>query len=380
MKRKICVVTGTRAEYGLLNPVIRAIKKNPNLRLDLVVSGMHLLREFGSSFKEIKKDGFKINAIVQMKSNEDTGAGMAISISKGIAGMVKAFKKINPTIVLILGDRTEVLAAAIAAAYMNIPIAHIHGGDKTKAGLDESVRHAITKLAYLHFVASPTSAKRVLRMGEERERIFVVGAPGLDNILNQKLLTINQLKEQFPIDDKGYIILLQHSVTTQPQLADKQIIETLKAITELRVNTIAIYPNSDAGGKSIIQILKNYKNPFIRLYTNIDNKTFLSLMKYSLAVVGNSSSGIIETSALKIPAINIGTRQEGREKSKNVIDVDYDKEQIKEAIKYALNPKFKKSLNSMTSPYGNGNSSIRIAAILANIPITNRLIQKTITY
>ena len=278
MKRKICVVTGTRAEYGLLKPILKEMLNHSTLNLSLVVAGMHLSKEFGYSLREIKKDGFKISSIVKMNVKDDTGAGMAVSISKGIVGMVQAFKKIQPTIVLILGDRTEVLAAAIAAAYMNIPIAHIHGGDKSKAGLDESVRHAITKLAYVHFAATKKSARRIIKMGEEKRRVFVVGAPGLDNIINQQLYSLNELKQRFKIDDKGYILLLQHSVTTQSDKPQRQIIETMNAITELKVNTIIIYPNSDAGSKQITKVLQQYKNDhLIQLYKNLDNKTLKQL-------------------------------------------------------------------------------------------------------
>lgn len=375
--RKICVVTGTRAEYGLLKPVLKAIKNHPKLKLQLLVAGMHLSKKFGYTINEIKNDGFKIDGEVPMHPVQDTGQHMAKAVGEGIQRMAHKLAILNPDILVILGDRTEVLAATIAAAYMNVPIAHIHGGDKTKAGLDESVRHAITKLAYIHFATTKKSAERIIKMGEDKWRVFVVGSPGLNNIKKQKIYPTKEFFKKFWLA-QPYIVLLQHPITTQIELASHQIKETLKAIKSLHIFTVVVYPNSDAGGQQIINELIKFKNdPQFKIFKNLKDKEFYSLIAHSSALVGNSSCGIIESPYFGIPVVNIGIRQKGRERANNIIDVPHNSSRIKEAIKKAVRHG---SYFDLYNPYSLPNTDKKIASILAHIPIKQELIQKTITY
>ena len=381
--RNVVVVTGTRAEYGIFQPVLRAIEKKPELKLLLVASGMHLSREFGYTCNEIKRDGFRIDAKVPMLLPGDTLAAMAESVGRGIIGMSRAWQRLRPEIIMVLGDRVEPLAAAIAGAYMNIPVAHIHGGDSSKGGLDESARHAITKFAHIHFPATKLSAERIIKLGEDDWRVHTVGSPAIDTILNEPLPSGQALAEQFELDlSQPLILLVQHPVTTQVPEAAAQMRETLSAISELGYPTLIIYPNSDAGGRSMIAVIKQYEGyPFIKIIINLPRKQYLSLMKVASVLVGNSSSAIIDAPSLGLPAVNIGIRQKGRERGNNVIDVGHDKQEIIRAIKQCLADKhFLDEVKERVNPYGDGRASQRIADILAGLEITPQLLQKKITY
>ena len=383
MARKICVVTGTRAEYGILKPVMDAIKKSPTLELSVIVTGMHLAQQFGYTLREIEEDGFRIDAKVDMLLSGDTGTAMAKSIGNGIISIAQALDIIKSDIILILGDRTEPFAAAIAGAYMNIPIAHIHGGDSAKAGLDEYARHAITKLAHIHFPATENSAERIIKMGEDQSNVFVVGAPGLDSILNEKLIEPEKIAKIYNLDlSEPILLVMQHPVTTEVEDAPDQIRETLEAISELKHQTILIYPNADAGGRKMIEVIKKYeKYLFITIFKSIPHVEYLSLMKITSVMVGNSSSGIIEAPSFGLPVVNIGSRQEGRQRAENVIDVGYNKEEIKAAIKKALyDEDFKRKVKNCKSPYGDGKAGVRIADILSKIKTDKNLLQKRLTY
>jgi len=379
-KRKILYISGTRADYGLMKSVLREIEQNPKLNLEIIVTGMHLMKEFGITLREIEKDGFKIHKI-NVIYEEDNKESMANFIGKFIQLLTKKIKKIKPDIILLLGDRGEMLAGAIVGAYLTIPVAHLHGGEITST-VDEFSRHAITKLAHIHFPATKKSAERIIKMGEEPWRVHVVGAPGLDTILNSKLLSRDEIGKKFPIKSKEpFILLIQHPVTTEIEEAGKQMEETMKAIKELKINTIVIYPNSDAGGRKIIKVIKKYSNEkFIHSYKSINHLDYLSLMKHAAVMVGNSSSGIIEAPSFKLPVVNIGIRQEGRERANNIIDVPYNKEKIKKAIKIALSKEFKVKLKKCKNPYGDGKTGKRVANILAKIKIDKKLLQKRLSY
>jgi GDP/UDP-N,N'-diacetylbacillosamine 2-epimerase (hydrolysing) len=380
--RKVAVVTGTRAEYGILKPVLRAIKSHPHLNLILIVTGMHLSKEFGYTVKEIMKDGFKIDAKVEMLHKEDTGAAMAKSIGKCIIKMTDVLEETKPDVLVLLGDRAEMLAGAVAAAYTGIPIAHLHGGE-TSGSIDDSVRHAITKLAHIHFPATRKSAERIIKMGEDPSRVFVVGAPALDTIINEKLPEPSEISKRYGIDlSKPLLLVLQHPVVTEYEDAANQMKETLDAIVELKHQTILIYPNADAGGRNMIKVIKKYeKYPFIKSFKSLPYRDYLGLMKIAGVLIGNSSSGIIEAPSFHLPVVNIGTRQAGRERSTNVIDVGYDKEEIINAVNKALyDSSFRKKVASCKNPYGDGKASQRIARILANIKIAPSLLQKKINY
>ena len=380
MKRKVCVVTGTRAEYGLLKPVMEAVSQHPNLDLQLIVAGMHLSKEFGYTKNEIERDGFKIYEEVSMHPAKDSGKYMAKAIGNGIKRMTDKLDILNPDILVILGDRIEALAAAIAAAYMNIPIAHIHGGDKSRAGLDESIRHSLTKLAYIHLTATRKSAQRILKMGEDKWRIFVVGSPGINNIKKQRLLNCLLIHQRFgidPVTDK-YLVLLQHSVTTQSDEAASQIKKTIQAIKKSKLKTVIIYPNSDAGGRDIIKEISKLRTDLqFTIFKNLNNQEFYSLIAHASALVGNSSCGIIEAPYFGIPFVNIGIRQEGRERAGNVIDVPHDSNSIYKAIMRAVS---QGHFLRLKNPYSIKDTDKKIANILSKIPLRKDLIQKTITY
>ena len=381
MKRKILYITGTRADYGLMRSVLKEIKKHPELELEIVATGMHLMEEFGMTINEIKKDGFKIHEIDAVYEN-DNKESMVNFIGKFIQLLTKKAREIKPDIILLLGDRGEMLAGAIVGAYLTIPVAHLHGGEITST-VDEFSRHAITKLAHIHFPATENSAERIIKMGEDPSNVFVVGAPGLDSILNENLIEPTKLSEKYNLDlSKPILLLVQHPVTTEVEDAPTQIRETLEAISELRYQTILIYPNADAGGRKMIEVIKGYeKYPFIKSFKSIPHKEYLSLMRIASVLAGNSSSGIIEAPSFGLPVVNIGSRQEGRQRAENVIDVDYDKVQIKAAIKKALyDEDFKRKAGNCKNPYGDGKASIRIADILSKIKMDKRLLQKRLTY
>jgi len=383
-KRKIAILTGSRAEYGLLHPVIKSIKDNPELRLSIIVTGMHLSKEYGFTINEIRKDGFKIDASVDMLLSNDSGEAVAKSIGIGIIGIAQALKQIRPDLLLLLGDRGEPLAGAIAALYLNIPIAHIHGGDTMTGGvIDSSIRHAITKLTHLHFPATEESAERIRKMGEESWRIHTVGAPGLDTILNTELIPEEKLVKKFSLrPGEPLLLAVQHPITTQPENAAREMQITMEALCELKIQTILIYPNSDSGGRSMIEVIKAYEHlPFMHIFKSLPHIEYISLMNIADALVGNSSSGIIEAPSFHLPVVNIGIRQEGRQRASNVIDVTYEKTKIIEAIRTALyDEKFKQEVNKCVNPYGDGKAGIRIAEVLAGIEINQELLQKKITY
>ncbi len=378
MTRKVAVLTGTRAEYGILRPILRRINDHPDLELYLIVTGMHLSDEFGYTVAEIEKDNFNVYARLNTLNKDDTGAGMSRYIGSTILKLSGIFEDLKPDMLLLLGDRGEMLAGAIVAACMNILIAHIHGGE-TSGSVDEGFRHAISKLAHLHFVATEDSKQKLISMGEDPSRIFVVGAPGLDDIFKE-LIPPQELSIKYQLDiSKPIILLVQHPVVTEAEEAPDQIRETLEAIAELKFQTIVIYPNADAGGRRMIEIIKEYegKYPFIRAYKSLPRRDYLSLMSIATVMVGNSSSGIIEAPSFGLPVINIGTRQKGRLRAGNVIDVGYNKEEIKRAIIKAIYDKdFRNKVKTIKNPWGDGKASERIVSVLASIKIDKNLLQK----
>jgi len=359
------------------------VDAHPDLTLSLVVTGMHLSHEFGYTVQEIEKDGLPIDARVDMLLSSDTPGAMATSVGLGIIGMTQAWEQLKPDIILVLGDRVEPLSSTIAAAYMNIPVAHIHGGDSAKGGLDESARHAITKFAHIHFPATRTSAERIIGMGEDEWRVHVVGSPALDTIINEPLLSSTALIEKFGLDlSRPLVLAVQHPVTTQVDDAPEQIRETLEAIVEMGHPTVLIYPNSDAGGRSMIEVIKRYEShSLIKTFRSLPRREYLSLMKVASIMVGNSSSALIDAPSFGLPAVNTGIRQEGRERGKNVIDVPHSKKEIMKAVGMALTGKeFLAEVKKCQNPYGDGKTGPRIAEILSRIAITPQLFQKKISY
>lgn len=380
-RRKILYITGTRADYGLMKPVLRAIEKHSKLELKIVVTGMHLMDEFGMTINEIKKDEFKIHEI-DATYEKDNKESMANFIGKFTQLLTKKVKDINPDIILLLGDRGEMLAGAIVGAYLTIPVAHIHGGDITST-IDEPVRHAITKFVHIHFPATKESANRIIKMGEEPWRVHAVGSPAIDSILYEKTIPPEDIGKKFNLDLKTPIILhVQHPTTINAENAPDEIRETLEAIVELKHQTILIYPNADAGGRRMIKVIKEYEDyPFIKTFESIPHKEYLSLMKIASVMVGNSSSGIIEAPSFGLPVVNIGIRQRGRQRGDNVINVGYNRKKIKIVIENTIrDEKFLEKVKKCKNPYGDGKTSERIVKILSEIELTPKLLQKRIIY
>lgn len=384
-ERKICVATGTRAEYGLLYPAMKAIERHPKLKLSVIATGMHLMPEFGFTVKEIETDGFKIDARVQMHLREDTSVAMAKSLGKGVVGMAGALEEIKPEILVVIADRGEALAAAVAGAHMNIPVAHIHGGDVTAGGcIDEPIRHAITRFAHIHFPATKKSAERITKMGEEPWRVHVVGPLGIYAMVKNDFIPKAELCKKLKLNPDNQILLtIQHPVTTQVEKASEQMEETMKALVELGEQAVVIYPNADAGGRRIIKVIEKYRKfPKFRIFKTLPYLTFVSLMRISSVMVGNSSSAIVEAPLFGLPAVNVGIRQEGRERGANVIDATHDKNEIVKAVKKALfDAEFRKMIKEAPNPFKiERRGGEKIADILAKIKIDDKLFQKRLTY
>lgn len=391
-KRKIAIFTGNRAEYGLLSPIIQAIAKHPKLDCRLLVSGAHLDENFGYTKTEIEKDGFTVSAEIKLSMGDDTLFGTAHAIATGILSLIKVLRKIKPDILVVYADRFEGFSAMIAGTQMNIPTAHIEGGDLTQGGaLDDSVRHAMTKLAHLHFTTNKQASERIAKMGEELWRIHTVGMSTIDMIKEGNYAGVEDIRKNFGITKQSPVIIFtQHSVTTEVEKVRKQIIPGLKAMRYFAENGCRIvltYPNNDAGSRDIIteiEKLRNHKN--IQIHKNLGRyfyHGFLNLCgKEGIgACVGNSSSGIKESPAFGCPAVNIGTRQNGRLRADNVVDVDYDTQEIISAVKKALYDKaFRRKCGTCENPYGQGNTGPAVADILAGIEINKKLLQKKMTY
>ncbi|MCL2687828.1 MAG: UDP-N-acetylglucosamine 2-epimerase [Methanobrevibacter sp.] len=377
--RKILYITGTRADYGLMRKCLSKIDNSPNLDLEIAVCGMHLMEEFGCSVNEIKEDGFKIN-ILDVVFENDNKFSMAKFLGEFIVLLTEKIKDINPDIILLLGDRAEMLGGAIVGTYLNIPTAHLHGGEVSST-VDEYARHAITKLSNIHLVSSKLSKKRVISMGENPENVYLVGAPGLDEVVGEKLISSKIIAEKYDLDlSKPLMIAIQHPVSLELEESKKQILETLKAIEDLKYQTILIYPNADAGGRAMIEAIEKYKNKsnmgFLYTFKNIEHGDFLSLMNIADVMIGNSSSGIFEALYFNLPVVNIGSRQDGRERGKNIVDVEYDSLKIKGAINKAMSANFKESFIDSDKPYGDGNACEKIVEILANIKLNDDLLKK----
>lgn len=380
--RRVCVVTGTRAEYGLLKPVMEEIR-NSGFQLRLIVAGMHLSHEFGSSYRLIERDEFDIDARVDMLLSGDNHASMAKSIGIGIYGMAQALETVDPDLVLVLGDRVEAFAGAISGAALNRIVAHVHGGEVTRGGLDESMRHAISKIAHVHFVATPGSRERLLRMGEHPDTVHHVGAPGLDTLLRTEWINLPALAGElgFPLATP-YLLIVQHPVTTDADSAEYQMTETLEAAKITGMQTVVFYPNSDTGGRRMIDVIESYRTEsWLQIAKNLPRHIYLNLLKHAALLIGNSSSGIIEAPSLGVAVINVGTRQSGRERSANVLDVSPDRNEIRAAIHRALHDEtFRAAVRNCTNPYGDGKASERIVSVLRTLSRSPWVLQKQLAY
>jgi GDP/UDP-N,N'-diacetylbacillosamine 2-epimerase (hydrolysing) len=368
MKRKICVVSGSRADYGLLRWVMQGIKDDPNLTLQVIVTGMHLSPTFGLTYKEIETDGLYIDYKIETLNSLDTPIDIAEAIAKGIAGCAKAFDKLKPDLIIVLGDRFEIFAAASAALVARIPIAHIHGGETTVGAFDEAIRHSISKMSLLHFVAAEEYRNRVIQIGENPNNVHLVGGLGVDAINKISLFPKRELEKQLGIQFLQRSLLVTfHPVTLEPETSENQMNELLSALSALRdVTLIFTLPNADTGGLKLIKIIEEFvlvnKNAFS--FISLGHQLYLSCLKQVDGVIGNSSSGLTEVPSFKKGTINIGDRQKGRLQSASVINSEPIEENISNAINRLYSEEFQVSLQSVINPYGTGNASSRILEIL----------------
>ena len=382
--KKILVVTGTRAEYGLLYWTMKEIQQDNNLKLQLIATGSHLSEEYGYTVEQIKKDGFHIDEEIDMIIDSKKKSAIVKSMGLEMIQMGQAFERLSPDLLLILGDRYETFVAATCAMMMNIPIAHMNGGESTEGAVDEQIRHAITKMSHVHFAGADYYKERIIKMGEESWRVHNVGQAGVENIKRLKLLEKKELETQLGLKlDKKIFLITYHPVTLEYVDTKEQIENLLKAILKFEAKHIFTYPNADFGNKIIIDKInefeRNHKDVYI--FHSLGQLRYLSLLKYADIMIGNSSSGIIETPSFKLPVVNIGDRQKGRLRNKNIIDVGYNEKEIVNGINMVLyDEKFIKGLNSLENVYGDGTTSKRIVDLLKRIKTDKKLLYKKLNY
>lgn len=377
-RRRIAVVTGSRAEYGLLYWVLHDLRAASDIELQLVVTGMHLAPEFGLTVREIERDGFAIARRVEMLLSSDTPGGVAKSIGLGVIGMSDALEQLQPDVVLVLGDRFEILAAAQACLVHNIPLAHIAGGDTTEGAFDESIRHAITKMAHVHFVTNELSARRVRQLGEDPSRVYVVGNPGLDHLRRQALLGREALEASLgaPLGRRNLLITF-HAATLEPGDGERQFAELLSALQDQPADTMLWFTrsNADTGGRALNAMLDDWatRHPGrAQVHSSLGQLRYLSLMAQVDAVVGNSSSGLYETPSFGKPTVNIGDRQRGRLAAPSVLHCEPERGSIGAAIERAL----RLDCSAVVNPYGDGKASGRVVAVLRDMPVRELLLKK----
>jgi UDP-hydrolysing UDP-N-acetyl-D-glucosamine 2-epimerase len=363
--RRICVVTTSRADYGLLRDLMRAIDDDPDLDLLVVASGMHLAPEFGLTYREIEEDGLRIDRRIDMLQSAGDETDVARSIGAGIIGFADGFAELRPDIVVLLGDRFELLSPAIAAFVARIPIAHIHGGETSQGALDEGVRHSVTKLASFHFPATETYRRRIVQMGEDPGRVFAFGAPGLDGLRHLTLLTRTELEERLGFSLRSPVaIVTYHPVTLEHGSARRRVDALFSALTQVGVRAVFTKANADDEGRLINQKIAAFcasRPSDYRLFDNLGQLVYLSCLRHVDMMVGNSSSGLIEAPSFELPVVNIGDRQLGRQRAANVIDVGATAAEIAAGIRTALSPKWRAGLAGMVNPYaGQGEESVSL--------------------
>lgn len=375
-RRKIAYITGTRADFGIVTPLLKAIEESSEFSLSTYGTGMHLMKEYGYTIDEVKLHFPTVQPILAVF--EPKQDGMATFASIFLDKVVHIFSSSKPDLVLLLGDRVEMLCIALACHYLRIPIAHIHGGDKTQT-IDDAARHAITKLSHLHFAPTSMAKKAILQMGEAHWRVHLVGALGLDSLLTAKLLTRDALCAKLGVSsNKKIALVLQHPVSEKVKDSGKQMKATLEAVIRANLQTILVYPNADTGSREMIKVIEEYsKHSLFHVFQSIDHKTFLSLEKHVDVWIGNSSAGIVESTFFKTPVINVGSRQAGRPQGKNIINVGYSRGEIYDAIQKLLHDtNFQEELRKGKSPWGDGKTTEKILSILKQTPIDHRLLTK----
>ena len=378
--KRIGVVTVSRSDYGHLRPVLEALRRAPDLELLLLVAGMHLASEFGLTVRDIEADGFPISARVEMLGGGDTPEAVAAATGRGVAGFGEAFARLRPDVVVVLGDRFEMLAAAVAALPFALPVAHIHGGEVSEGAMDNQIRHAITKLAHLHFASAEPHARRIAAMGEEPWRIHTVGAPGLDRLPTTEPLPRAALARELGLPEAGpWLLVTFHPVSLEYRDTAAHIDELLAALEKTDGFIVITYPNADTAGRLIIERIEEFagRHPRrCRLAKSLGERLYLSLLRHADLMIGNSSSGLIEAPSFGLPVVNVGSRQRGRLRGANVIDVEPSRENILRGIEAAQVPAFRARAGAAANPYGDGHAAPRIVDVLRSVPIDARLVQK----
>jgi GDP/UDP-N,N'-diacetylbacillosamine 2-epimerase (hydrolysing) len=373
MNRKICIITGTRAEYGLLRWVMQGIKDDNELTLQIIATSMHLSPEFGLTYKAIEQDGFHIDRKVEMLTSSDTSVGIAKSMGLGMIGFADALHELQPDLIVVLGDRFEIFSAVSAALVARIPVAHLHGGETTEGAFDEALRHSITKMSHLHFVAAEPYRQRVIQLGEQPDRVFLVGGLGIDNIKRMQLLDRTALETSFDfkLGVKNLLITF-HPVTLETATAANQMQELLAALAQLKdTQLIFTLPNADTDGRALIEIVQNFvkQHPNARAYDSLGQLRYLSCILHVDGVVGNSSSGLAEVPSFKKGTINIGDRQRGRIQADSVINCEPTRENITTALVQLYSADFQARLLNVTNPYGEGGASAKVVNTLKHYPL-----------
>ncbi|ENX3946830.1 UDP-N-acetylglucosamine 2-epimerase [Photobacterium damselae] len=370
--KKVAVFTGTRAEYGLLFWLLKDIQRDPDLTLQLLVSGMHLSPEFGDTYKQIEKDGFNIDEKIEILLSSDSAVGTAKSIGLGVLGFADALSRLAPDVLVILGDRFEALAAAQTAMILRIPIIHLHGGEITEGAYDDAIRHAITKLSYLHGTSTDEYRNRVIQLGESPARVRNIGAIGLDHLNRASFMTVSELSEALSFELTGpYFVVTYHPVTLGNESPEESFQSLLDALDEYPDHQVILtYPNADDGGRRIIPMLEDYaasQPKRVLAIPSLGQVRYLSSVKHAAAVIGNSSSGIIEVPAFDVPTVNIGARQKGRLAAKSVLNATAAKESISNAIGFAVSRKYKAEDENIVNPYGQGDSSKQVIEMIKGL-------------
>ena len=378
--RKIAFLSVGRSDFGRYRPILRALAGNPGVHFRLLASGAHWAKEFGETWREIEANDFVVAPGLEMTLASDTPASVGKAIGLGTLALAQDFAQNTPDLLVLLGDRYEMLCGANAALGFNLPIVHIHGGAVTEGAIDELVRHALTKMSHIHLVSTDVYAARVRQMGEEAWRVHTVGAPGLDELAAAAKHSRADLARTFGLaPDKPWLLVNFHPVTIQPRETQAQIESLLDALAHFALPTVITYPNADVGSGTVIAAIEAFaaRNPgWARIVRHAGLETYASLMAAVAAMVGNSSSGLVEAPAFMLPAVNIGIRQEGKIKAANVIDCDHEKTAIVASIDRALSDRFRRDLRGLVNPYGDGKSGPRIAGILKSVSIDQRLLRK----
>lgn len=380
MSRKICVITGTRAEFGLLRWLMQEVQASAALELQVVATGMHLSPEFGLTYREIEQAGFSIDAKVEMLLSADTATAVTKSMGLGLIGFADVYARLSPDLIVVLGDRFEIFAATSAALIAGIPVAHLHGGETTEGAFDEAIRHSITKMSHLHFVAAEDYRRRVIQLGEHPERVFLVGGLGIDAIKRTVLLTREELEKSidFKFGSRNLLITF-HPVTLEGQSSAKQMAELLAALDELQeTNLIFTMPNADTGGRELAGMVEAFVASHLnaRVYTSLGQLRYLSCLQFVDGVVGNSSSGLAEAPSMGIGTVNIGDRQKGRLSASSVIHCSPTLDSIRKALERLYDQSFRSTLTATVSLYGNGGASKKIVDVITSQSFEN-LIKKT---